>query len=157
MSDPRSDNRSQPEVRDTADDSKETRRFDSDQIRAHRMPRPGLVLRDRYRLDSELGRGAMGIVFRATDLELLRPVAVKVLAERLSGSTQEPEAAASGLPRHEADAADAGGAPAIPGKTAAGDRAGRHGTFRRSVPDRPAELRKRRSPGPALFADRRPA
>ena len=64
-------------------ESQETRRFDSDQIRAS-TPRPGLVLRERYRLDSEIGRGAMGVVFRATDLELLRPVAVKILAERIA-------------------------------------------------------------------------
>ena len=77
-------------VKESRNESQETRRFDSAQIRAS-VPRPGLVLRERYRLDSEIGRGAMGIVFRATDLELLRPVAVKILAERLSGSrlTQE--------------------------------------------------------------------
>src|SRR6266550_9405068 len=69
-------------------ESQETRRFDSDQIRAS-APRPGLVLRQRYRLDSEIGRGAMGVVFRATDLELLRPVAVKILARRITGSSRE--------------------------------------------------------------------
>ena len=67
-------------------ESAETRRFDVEQIRAS-GPRPGLVLKERYRLDSEIGRGAMGVVFRATDLELLRTVAVKMLAERISGST----------------------------------------------------------------------
>ena len=72
---------------ESPNESQETRRFDSDQIRAS-APRPGLVLRQRYRLDSEIGRGAMGIVFRATDLELLRPVAVKILAERIGGGTR---------------------------------------------------------------------
>ena len=41
---------------------------------------PGDVLSDRYRLDEEIGRGGMGIVFRAWDSDLERPVAVKVLA-----------------------------------------------------------------------------
>lgn len=44
----------------------------------------GTVLEDRYRLDEELGRGSMGVVFRATDLRLDRPVALKVLAEASS-------------------------------------------------------------------------
>ena len=43
---------------------------------------PGLVL-DRYRTTRELGRGAMGVVYRAWDQNLEREVAIKVMAEEL--------------------------------------------------------------------------
>jgi tetratricopeptide (TPR) repeat protein len=51
------------------------------------LPRlvPGSILAGRYRLVDELGRGGMGIVFRAVDEKLEREVAVKVLPE--AGST----------------------------------------------------------------------
>ncbi|HEX5703247.1 MAG TPA: protein kinase [Pyrinomonadaceae bacterium] len=58
-----------------------------------RDSRPGFVagdvLRGRYRLDSQIGRGGMGVVYRATDLELQRPVAVKVISENSSADGRE--------------------------------------------------------------------
>jgi serine/threonine protein kinase len=40
---------------------------------------PGAVFAGRYRLDSAIGGGSFGLVFQGRDLELGRPVAVKVL------------------------------------------------------------------------------
>lgn len=43
----------------------------------------------RYRLEEELGRGAYGVVWRATDLEIGRPVALKTLHGDPSEETRE--------------------------------------------------------------------
>ncbi|MFK7929553.1 MAG: protein kinase, partial [Myxococcota bacterium] len=42
-------------------------------------PRIGSELAGRYRVDHRLGAGAMGVVYAGEDLELRRPVALKVL------------------------------------------------------------------------------
>lgn len=81
---------------------------------------PGSLLRDRYRLDSEIGRGGMGIVYRATDLELMREVAVKVLPGTLSSPDarqrlmREARAAASLNHPHIISVHDVGEAEGLP-------------------------------------------
>ena len=79
----------------------------------------GDVLRGRYRLDSEIGRGGMGVVYRATDLELHRPVAVKVISENSSDDARqrlirEARAAAALNHPHIVSVYDAGEANGLP-------------------------------------------
>ena len=46
------------------------------------------VLESRYRIDEEVGRGGMGIVYRGTDLTLSRPVAIKTISHRYAKDEQ---------------------------------------------------------------------
>ena len=65
------------------------------------MAQPGLILDDRYRLDDRIAAGGMGEVWRATDLMLGRPVAVKLVQAHYA---QDEE----GLARFRAEARYAG-------------------------------------------------
>ena len=79
----------------------------------------GAVLNGRYRLDAELGRGGMGVVYRGTDLQLDREVAVKMLPEAAASDNggaaccRKPAAAALNHPHIVAmhDVGEDGGIP----------------------------------------------
>jgi tetratricopeptide (TPR) repeat protein len=51
---------------------------------AHADLAPGTVLAGRFRIESMLGMGGMGVVYRATDLDLGVPVAIKVLRPEMA-------------------------------------------------------------------------
>lgn len=53
--------------------------------------RPGTMLGTRYRIEAEAGEGGMGKVYRATDVELGRTVALKVVRAELAGDPQSFE------------------------------------------------------------------
>src|SRR5512137_2651981 len=48
----------------------------------------GATLNKRYQLTAELGKGAMGVVYRATDTQTGQEVAVKVIARELAVDAQ---------------------------------------------------------------------
>src|SRR5215831_18807163 len=100
------------------DDTQTTRSLNQDDARRVAMA-AGAILRQRYRLDSEIGRGGMGIVYRATDLELMREVAVKVVSEAASTEARqrlirEARAAAALNHPHIISVHDVGEAQGVP-------------------------------------------
>ena len=80
------------------------------------------VLNDRYRLEGEIGRGSMGVVYKAYDLLLNRSIALKLLNTAGLGDTQKArllkEARAAARLNHPNivtvhDAGEADGSPFI--------------------------------------------
>ena len=73
------------------------RTMDADRNEPERRLRLGSVF-GRYRLDALIGRGGMGVVFRATDVSLERPVALKVLSPELADGARVPGSLRARIP-----------------------------------------------------------
>src|SRR5271166_143107 len=79
---------------------------------------PGQVIAGKYRVDRTLGEGGMGIVVAATDLQLERKVAVKVMqpshaksADAVERFLREGKAAVKLMSEHVARVYDVGETP----------------------------------------------
>jgi serine/threonine-protein kinase len=77
--------------------------------------RPGVVIADKYRLEAEIGRGAMGTVYRAVHVTLGQRVAIKLISAEHSQSAEarrrfsvEAKAAAKLKSRHVVSVYDDG-------------------------------------------------
>src|SRR6188768_803454 len=82
------------------------------------LPRPGDVVSGKYRIDSVIGAGGMGVVLGATDTSLGRSVAIKFLApdraerpEAVARFVREARAAAAIQSEHVARVFEVGTVP----------------------------------------------
>ncbi len=53
--------------------------------------KPGALVAGKFRIVDEIGRGGMGIVYKAEDIQLQRPVALKFLPPHLADSAELKE------------------------------------------------------------------